>query len=259
MGDFHRNTGLRRLTRASTAPSHPLRALRSFVRSTGQPHFAAREGWAAHRGPLSPRTTSSPSSWASAPTAPRGLRRHPARAPSPGHPHQALLERYGATGPRTSSWASAPGAPRGHVQASQQRLPGHELLDILDGFSNGNKTMPTDFTLLPQTDRELLPLLGALPFVFFFRRVPYLRRIPRTPCSLRYVVVTHQYPSNLQLRLQRCPHATQKMCVCVCVCVSVCVCVCLCVSVCVCVCLCVSVCVCVCLSLCVCLCVCVCV
>ena len=60
----------------------------------------------------------------------------------------------GGTGPRTSSWAPAPGAPRGHVQASQQRLPGHELLDILygilDGFSSGSKTMPTNFALVQQ-------------------------------------------------------------------------------------------------------------
>ena len=53
------------------------------------------------------------------------------------------------------------------MQASQQRVPGHELLDIPDGLSNGSKTMPTDFALLPQTGRELLPFLIALPFIFF--------------------------------------------------------------------------------------------
>ena len=40
------------------------------------------------------------------------------------------------------------------MQASQQRLPGHELLDILcgilDGFSSGSKTMLTNFTLVQQ-------------------------------------------------------------------------------------------------------------
>ena len=95
------------------------------------------------------------------------------------------------------------------MRASQQRLPGHELLGILDGFSNGNKTMPTDFALLPQTDRELFSLLRALPFAFSFSfvafpvSVGFLER--HVACAtLSLPIFTHYTPS---LRLLRCPHA----------------------------------------------------
>ena len=87
--------------------------------------------------------------------------------------------------------------------------------------------MPTDFALLPQTDRELLPLLRALPFgfPFFFRRVPCLRSVPRTPCSLVYVVVTSVtlpfYPLHSVTAAAALTTFSAKKCVCVFVCACV--------------------------------------